>query len=204
MFGWIKTKQHAWYIILTFIIMGVISSAVKQVPVLGGIVEIMIGLSLASVSLMIVRDQHFTFGDLFSPLLSMNRVLKYVILSVFYMAPLMLAISALNFGAESKTISLLVFGFVLAIISTYYAVRFMFFPFVVIEHENAKLKELMKMSYSLTAHQVSSFFLFFVLAILVNVAGMLFFVVGLLVSIPVSMFAIAHLYTKVKDHQLAQ
>ena len=33
-FGWTKTKQHAWFITLTFIIAGIIMSAVKFSPVL--------------------------------------------------------------------------------------------------------------------------------------------------------------------------
>ena len=84
MFGWQKTKQHAWFIVLTFIIASLISHASRFLPVFDFIISMMISLSLVSLSLKIVRDQPFSFADLYYPLLSPKRVIKFIFLELVY------------------------------------------------------------------------------------------------------------------------
>lgn len=181
-FGLAKTKQHAWFIFLTFIIIGIIINSVRFVPFLSLFVSLMAGLSIASISLLISRDQHFTFQDLYKPLLSQRRVLKFIALSVIY------------------ALAVLVGTVLLIIPGIYVAVRFKFFPFIVIENENASLSDLIKMSYKVTDNHFWPVFLFLVFLGLLNFIGLLCLVVGLFVTIPVSLFAAAHMYTKLKEH----
>ena len=180
MFGWAKTKQHAWFIVLTFIISSIIVSAVKFVPVIDAVVSMMVGLSICSLSLLISRDQHFTFEDLYKPLLSAKRVLKFFVLVLLYAV-------AVTIG----TILLVVPGI-------YIATRFKFFPYIVIENENAKLSELIKMSYRLTAGHFWDVFLFLVVVAIVNIIGAALLMVGLFITVPVSIFASAYVYNKLK------
>ena len=183
-FGWAKTKQHAWFIVLTFLIIHIIISAVRFSPLLDFIVSLMVGLSVASISLMISRHQDFSFRDLYMPLLSQRRVLKFIALLFVYCV-------AVGLGA----ILLIVPG-------VYVAVRFKFFPYVVVENEYASLEELVRMSYKVTHGHFWQVFGFLLLAILFNFVGFLCLVVGLFVTIPVTIFATAHVYNKLKEHSM--
>lgn len=183
-FGLAKTQQHAWFIFLTFIIISIILSSVRSVPFFDAVISLMVGLSLASISLMISRNQHFTFQDLYNPLLSQKRVLKFILLTIVYV----IAVAV---------------GTVLFVLpGIYLAVRFKFFPFVVLEHENSSLLDLIKMTYKITENNFWSVFLFLVIMTLLNIAGFLLFVIGLLVTIPMSLFAFAHVYNRLKEHSL--
>lgn len=181
-FGWTKTKQHAWFITLTFIIAGIIMSAVKFSPVLDTVVGLMVGLSLISISMLISRDSTFTFSDLYAPLLSPKRVLKFVALTILYAAAVVVG-----------TVCLIIPG-------VYIATRFKFFPYMVIEHENATIKDLIKMSYKLTQNHFWIVLGFLILATILNIIGALLFLIGLLVTVPVTLFASAHMYNKLKEH----
>jgi uncharacterized membrane protein len=183
-FGWSKTRQHAWFIVLTFIISSIITGAVKFTPFTNIIVCLMAGLSIVSISLQITRDHHFTFRDLYLPLLSPNRVLKFIALTVLYI----LAVSI---------------GTVLFIIpGIYIAVRFKFFPFVVIEHENESIADLIRLSYKTTAHNFWPVFFFLLLGCIINILGALCFIIGLAITIPTTIFAMAHMYDKLKAHAI--
>lgn len=183
-FGLAKTRQHAWFIFLTLIIISIIINSVRFVPFLETFVSLMVGLSLVSISLLISRDQHFTFQDLYKPLLSQKRVLKFIVLAILYV------------------ISVLVGTLLLVVPGIYIAIRFKFFPFVVLENENASLHDLIKMSYKVTENHFWQIFFFLLLIGLVNILGLLLLVVGLLVTIPVSLFALAHVYNKLKEHSM--
>lgn len=211
MFGWAKTQQHAWFIVLSFIIMGILTNSVRFVPVLGIVVPLMAVLSVASISLQIVRNHHFTFADLFYPLLSKNRVLKFLI------GILLLSVVPLSYGIKivfnvmmSSTSNLFgfYFGAILIILSIISTFVFYFFPFVVIEHDDKRFLELVKQSYSIVVGPNFVLILvFFFFLIVINMLGSMFMIMmfrfGLLVTIPVSLFASAHLYTKIKDHHSA-
>lgn len=224
MFGWSKTCQHAWFIFLTFLIIGIITCAtatnlslviLMASPVTGffalsfGVVlALMIALSVCSISLMIARNHHFTFTDLVNPLLSQRRVLKFFALIGFYVLPMLLlafSTAVLVVGAKQGSSSVAIFGMILALIcfvpTVFVAVRFKFFPFVVVEHEHSTVKDLIQMSYKLTENNFWSIFGFLCLAALLNIFGFMLFHVGLLVTIPTTFFAMAHLYDKLKNNE---
>lgn len=184
MFGWAKTKQHAWFIALTFIIAGIIIGAVKFMPVFDTVVGLMVALSIISISILISRDSVFTFSDLYTPLLSPKRVLKFIALTILYALAVVVG-----------TICLIIPG-------VYIATRFKFFPYIAIEHENASIKDLIKMSYKLTQNQFWIVLGFLILATILNLIGALLFVVGLIITVPVTLFASAHMYNKLKEHNI--
>lgn len=184
MFGWAKTKQHAWFVFLTFIIAFIITSAVKFVPVLDAVVSMMVGLSLVSISILIARGHDFSFSDLYRPLLSASRVIKFFVLTLIY--------------AIAVTIGTIL----LVIPGIYIAVRFKFFPYVVLENEHATITDLIKMSYKLTHNHFWVVLAFLIAVTILNILGAMLFVVGLVVTIPVSLFASAHMYNKLKEHAI--
>jgi hypothetical protein len=119
-----------------------------------------------------------------NPLLSYKRVLKTLALTAIY-------------GLA------VVIGTILFIIpGIYIAVRFKFFPYVVIENENASLKDLIKMTYKLSAGHFWILFFFLILATILNILGGLAFVIGLVVTVPVTVFASAYMYIKLKEHAI--
>jgi hypothetical protein len=220
MFGWSKTCQHAWFIFLTFLIIGIISKAVTPNlpggPSMGGflalsfgvVVTLMMVLSVYSISLMIARNHHFTFADLINPLLSQRRVLKFFALIGLLLLPvLLLSFSAavLTIGARQGSPSVAIFGMILSVATLiptiFISVRFKFFPFVVVEHEHSTMKDLIQMSYKLTEGYFWPIFGFLCLAGLLNIAGLIFFRIGLLATLPTTIFAFAHLYDKLKNHE---
>ena len=208
-FGWSKTKQHAWFIVLTFIIISTIISAVKEAFVINIVVALMVALSLASISLTISRGHSFTFNDLFTVFLSQNRVTKFVALSILYSLPALIAGSSFSFvviGIYNQnplfTLSALLVSTLLTIPAIYVTVRYKFFPFVVLEHENASLQDIIKMSYKLTTNHFWLLFAFLTCAAILNIVGAIFMFVGLLITVPTTLFATAHVYNKLKEHSV--
>lgn len=193
-FGWTKTKQHYWFTVLTFIMVTLIINATNHVPLLRTLTSMMAALSIASVSLLIVRNQHFTFESLFAPLLSPKKVCKFIAITALYAIPVLLTAIFLYF-VPAKLASLII-----VIPSVYLAVRLKFFPYMVIEHEDASLRNLIEMSFKLTKNHFWMVFVFLLLLGALNVLGAMFFVVGLLVTVPVSIFATAYVYDRLKEH----
>ncbi len=206
-FGYNKLVQHAWFVFLTGIISSIIVSATIPNPLLVFIVGTMVGLSLVSISLMIVRNHSFSFSDLTTPLLSYKRVLKFFALTSFYMLPVLflsLTGAIIVFGAANGSTSVTIFGLILTmiffVISVFITVRLKFFPYIVIEHEYSSVKDLILMSYKLTQNNFWKLLLFILAAAVLNTLGALFFLVGLVVTVPITAFASAHLYDKFKSH----
>jgi uncharacterized membrane protein len=192
-FGWAKTKQHYWFVVLTFLIGAIITVSTSRIHLLNSIVILLVGLSIASISLQMSRDTPFSFIDLFNPLLSPEKVLKYLILAIVYLIPAIISAVAL-FRTPAHWGSLFVI-----IPSLYIAVRFKFFPYVVIDNEHATVKELIKMSFKLTNNHFWKIFLFLCVAAVINLIGA-FTIVGLLVTIPVTVLATSQVYNKLKEH----
>lgn len=201
-FGWAKTKQHAWFIVLTEIIIGIIMSAVgdmRGANLLCTVVTLMTVLSVASVSLLIARDHHFSFSDLVSPLLSPKKVLRFFAITAIIAVPLIILGTAFVLGVYMHNPVVTVLGIILFFPLVYFSVCFKVYPYVVLEHENTPVIKLMTMTYNLTAPHFFQMLGFLVLATLLNILGALF-VVGLLLTIPMTMFAMAHVYDKLKEH----
>ena len=206
MFGWNKTCQHAWFVFLTFIISSILLTSTLITafvisPFIYTVVVILVFLSLSAISLMIVRNHAFTFADLYHPLLSPRRVLKFSALGLLYIFFLLLVILAFTiFLNPNVTPFGTMLGIIILIPSIVVAIRLQFFPFVVIEHEHSSLTDLVLMSFNLTDNNFWSLLGFTALCTILNVAGIWFYGIGLLVTLPVTTFACAHLYDKFKNH----
>lgn len=215
-FGWAKTKQHAWFITLTFIISSLVINASTGISPVNILVAFMTVLSIVSISLTMSRDQHFTFGDLYMPLLSQRRVLKFVVLAALYIFPVlvvMFSYQLIQQGVMRASAGLFAAGLILSIpaslAAVYTTVRFKFFPFIVIEHEGATISNLIKMSYSFTEGRFVQVLFFLFLATVLNIAPIIVaailgpvFLIGIFLTVPVSVLATAHLYNRIKDHTI--
>jgi hypothetical protein len=184
LFGWEKTVQHYWFSFLTFLLITLLITSIDHVPLLRTIVVLLAALSVVSVSLLIARNHHFTFESLFTPLLSPVKVAKFLILSVVYAIPIILTVVFLYFVPANFL------SFLVVIPCIYIAVKFKFFPYVVIENENASLQNLLKMTLKITDKHFFMVLGFILLVCLLNLA----------ITVPMSLFATAHVYTKLKDH----
>ena len=212
-FAWVKTKQHAWFMACTFVIYAVILSAVMLNPVLEILVALLIALSLLSISFIIVRDQSFNFSDLFNKLRSPNLVIKFLALTVIYVTVVSVlvipfaAASSLAFAAfvagvdiTFKLMLVLATTLVMLVPGIYIAVRFKFYPFVLLENEHLKIVDIIKHTNKITCCAFWQLFFFFIVLAVLNIIGMLAFVVGLFLTVPVSIFAMAHLFRKLEGH----
>jgi uncharacterized membrane protein len=200
-FGWTKTKQHYWFIFLSFLIYAIILSATSHArfPFLNAITLLIVGFSIASITLQISRNHSFTFADLFTPLLSPERVIKYLALAVLYIIPMVLLTAALF--APLFTQSLGKIGAILLMVpAVYLIVRFKFFPYVVLDNEKASIGELIRLSLKITNNHFWKLFLFLSLVAIFNALGAAAAVIGLAVTIPVSIFATVCVYNKLKEH----
>lgn len=179
-FGWAKTKQHAWFIFLTTLGFALIGGATHFIPVLGTVINLMVTLSVISVSVLIAHNHKPTFESLYTPLLSARRVLTFILLTFLY-------------------VLVVILGLILFILpGIYLAVRLKFFPYVLLENPNAKLEDLISMSYSVTKGYFWKIVLFSIMLALLNLCGAILLGIGLLVTIPISLFATAHFYDKMK------
>lgn len=214
-FAWSKTKQHAWFLVCIFIIYAIIMSAVRFVPVLEQVVGLMIVLSILSMAHIIVRDHSFSFEDLFNRLRSPNLVIKFMVLTVIYVAavsifiiPFIAALSV-TLGAiflngfsvlTGKLLMVLVSTLALLIPGIFVSIRFKFYPFVLLENENMNVVDVAKHTYKLTCCAFWQLLGFFITIAVLNTLGFLAFGVGLVLTVPVSILAIAHLFRKLEHH----
>lgn len=214
-FAWSKTKQHAWFLVCTVIIYGIILSAVRMAPVLEQVTIFMVAISMLSISLLIVRNESFSFADLFTKLRSPKLVLTFTALTLIYMlavsvfiipfiAGIIVTISKfLVYGSYilTKRLLLVLFGtMLLALPGIYIAVRFKFFPYVLLENENMSVLEVINETSRLTCCKFWSLLWFFIILFVMNFLGFLLLGFGLIITVPISVFAVAHLYRNLEGH----
>lgn len=214
-FAWSKTKQHAWFLVCTVIIYSVILSAVRMAPVLEQVTIFMVAISMLSISLLIVRNESFSFADLFTKLRSSKLVLTFTALTLIYMlavsvfiipfiAGIIVTISKfLVYGSYilTKRLLLVLFGtMLLALPGIYIAVRFKFFPYVLLENENMSVLEVINETSRLTCCKFWSLLWFFIILFVMNFLGFLLLGFGLIITVPISVFAVAHLYRNLEGH----
>lgn len=214
-FAWSKTKQHAWFLVCSFMIYSVIVSAVRLAPILDVVTALMIGLSVLSMSLIMVRNESFSFADLFNKLKSPKLVINFIVLTVLYgfavslfavpfVAALLVAtklfVSVGTTAFTSKLLMILATTTISLIPAMYIAIRFKFYPYVLLENENMNVLEVIKHTYRITCCNFWSLLWFFIILAVLNTVGALAFGVGLVLTVPVSIFALAHLYRKLEHH----
>jgi hypothetical protein len=212
-FAWSKTKQHAWFIACTFMIYAVIMSAVRFVPLLEQVTGLLVALSMLSISLIIVRNESFSFADLFNKLKSPRLVINFFALTVIYAAAVMIfvlpfvATASITAGTmlaggeiTTKLLTVLLTTLAMLIPGIYIAVRFKMYPYVLLENEHMTIVDVVKHTYKLTCCAFWQLFLLLIALTILNIVGALAFVVGLALTIPVSIFAFAHAFRKLEGH----
>ena len=222
-FAWAKTKQHAWFLACSFMIYGIIMSAsmdvvifrgeaFKAIGFFGSLVAALIALSLMSISLIIVRNESFSFADLFNRLKSPRLVTNFLGLTILYVGAISCLIipflavleSVRRNGSDIFASSLLLVLFVITAamfaLGIYGSIRFKFYPYVLLENEYMTIVEVIKHTKKITCCAFISLFSFFIILAVINVLGFLAFGVGLLITVPISVFAVAHLYRKLEGH----
>ncbi len=214
-FAWSKTKQHAWFLACMFVIYAVIMSAVRLVPFLEQLTALLCALSLLSMSLIMVRDGSFSFEDMFNRLRSPNLVVKFLVLTVIYVAAVsvfiipFIAAMSITIGSvflngfsalNGKLLMVLLTTTLMFVPAIYIAIRFKFYPYVLLENENMKIVDIIKHAYRLTCCAFWQLLGFFVIVAVLNTLGFLAFGVGLILTIPVSVMAVAHLFRRLEHH----
>lgn len=213
-FGWSKTRQHAWFLACTAMIYMLIMSAAKFTPGFDILVAILLSLSLLSLSLTIAKNESFTFSDLFNRLRSPHLVLKFLALTVVYIAAVsvlvMPFIAAMTISAGAmfmgqvvatgKLIALTTVTFILFVAGIYVSVCYKFYPYVLLENEHMSLVNIIKHTQKITCCNFWPLFAFLVMVSLLNIVGILLFGFGLIITLPISVFAFAHVYRKLEVH----
>jgi len=94
-------------------------------------------------------------------------------------------------------------GLVLLILpGIYFALRFFFVPYLVIDRKLLPVQAL-KESWRITEGHLGELFLFLLALIAINLVGAIVLLVGLLVSIPVTMLAVVHAY-RTLEHRASE
>ena len=205
--AWSKTKQHAWFLVCTFLIAAILCSAVALNPLLETVVGLLVALSLVSIALMIVRNHGFSFEDLYKPILVPKMVCHFLILSLI--AIVVIGICAIpviglivTLYKVPSIVSNVYFALTpLLLIAVFVSVRFKFFPFVVLDNPNASIKELITRSYRLTRGYFWQTLGFLLLIALFNVLGIMT-IIGFILTVPISLFAAAYYYEKLREHTI--
>lgn len=193
-FGWETTKSN-FSLLLSLLIISALVSIVpdviaKMVPetVWGSSVYWLVW--IAAVALGFVIDVSLIFimlrfvdkeGVKVSMIFSQYRLtFRYVIAAVFY-------------GL------MVVFGLILLIVpGIYFALRYQFYAYALVDKQ-ADIFESFKISASLTEGEKLALLRFFLILVLINIAGALVFLVGLFVTMPLSMLSYAYVYRKLSS-----
>ena len=213
-FAWAKTRQHAWFLACTAVIYGLIMSAAKFTPVFDVLVALLLSLSLLSISLAMVKNESFTFADLFNKLRSPRLVLHFIALTALYVlvvcaltlpfiAAMTVSFGAVFFGAavaSGKLIALATVTFILFCVGVYVSVCYKFFPYVLLENEHMSLTHIIKHTRKITCCNFWPLFVLLILLSLFNVVGAMLAGLGLIITVPMSVFALAHVYRKLEAH----
>ena len=188
-------------------------SAVRLVPVLDMVVAMLVAFSMLSMSLIIVRNESFSFADLFNKIRSPRLVINFFALTVLYCAVVSLLIvpfvitSSLAIGAflagvafNTKLLTVLAVTTALLIPGIFVVVRFKFYPYVLLENENLDIIQIIIKTHKLTCCATWAIFKLLVVLTVLNLAGFLAFGVGLVLTVPISVFAFAHAFRKLEGH----
>ena len=102
-----------------------------------------------------------------------------------------------NYFVASLLFSLAVMGgcILLIVPGIILAVRLGFYPYLIIDR-NMTIMESLKQSFEVTKGSTMDLFLFGIVAVIVNLVGLVCLLVGLLVTVPVTMIATAYVYRK--------
>lgn len=216
-FGWLKTKQHYWFLLCTFVIYGIAASAVERTGWFEVLICLLAGLSLVSMSLVIAKNESFDFSTLFDKLRIPRVVIKFLLLTLLYViaiaiflvpfvASMVVMGNSLASGLSLSNLPARLFGVIfvtalLTIPAIIVSVRFKFYPYVLIENDHLSFVDTIKHTFKLTQGYFWKIFTFLILISIFNILGAMS-VIGLLLTIPISVFAMAHFYRHLAGHHI--
>ncbi len=183
-FGWQKTKEHFWFLLLVMAGSTVISGILKSMShgngdmgfagVISFLFQVVVSVGTIAIALKIVRGKEFGFSDF---RVSFEVFWKYIVTSILL---------GLLVGA----------GMILLIIpGIYFAIRYGLATYLVVDKHLGPL-EAMKRSALITGGNKWKLFEFLLIVIGVNILGALALLVGLVVSIPTTFIAGVWVYNE--------
>lgn len=176
--AWHTTKKNAWFLAVIFFISATIMMITRHTGIIGGLINILLGISIINVSLVIANGKTPTYLDTISSFKNYKIFWHYLISSIL-------------------CVLIVLVGLILFILpGIYLAVRLQFYKFLIISDENLGPVAALKKSMKMTKGYFWKLFGFILAIILLNIIGLLVFIVGLAVTIPVSVLATAFLYKK--------
>jgi hypothetical protein len=212
--AWNKLQAHAWYLFTIYFIAAVIMSAVSRAGIIQFAVCVGLSIALLGVTLKLIKGDTPTYQDLLAHFKNYKTPLHYTLATIAYTLILLA-----GFGATVATLSVLAAGFVPGALFTaksyvvvalaslflfavfYFAMRFQFYKFLVIEHENMTAIQSLKKSMEITRGHFLKITGFFVSLLVLNIIGALSFGIGLIVTIPLSVTAYTLVYKKLVSEE---
>lgn len=192
-FGWTQFKTHAWFLIGMTLFTVAVSLLVGSISdehsmfgstigsLLSMAISILITISWRTVSLRYANNQLVAFKDFFS---RYDIFWKYLGASIVYF---LIVIGGL--------ILLIVPGII-------WAIKYQMYGYLIID-KGMGIKESLRESGKLTKGVRGKLLWFAIVCGAVNLLGMILFGVGLLVTMPLVMIAAAHVYTRLKNTEIA-
>lgn len=187
-FGFHQYKKYASFVIgamLTFFVLAVIPQVyfmlrVPDPPTTKAqfisfaltVIQLFLSLGFTKIMLLLIQDEFVEVADMFN---NFRPFLSYFIASFLY--------------GIAVTLGVLL----LVIPGIFIAIRFQFFPYFILEDEVSSFTALRK-SYILSQNLTLDLFLFGVVVVVLNVAGILFFGVGIILTYPLTTMATAIIY----------
>jgi len=168
----------------------------------------LIYLGLIRISLRFYDNEKPRLSELFS---QYRLVVKFLIASIFYGLIFLIifiivggvyfiinsTLRALDFEPIVNTLFSLIMFFLAIIIGAFFFIKFMFFPYVLVD-QNAGIIESLRRSFIITngITNIIDLIVFLLLLVIINLIGALALLVGLLLTIPMTQLALAFVYRK--------
>ncbi len=186
--GWETTKKNLGFLLVVFVIVftisifvGIIQQQVKDsvelslaIRILNYVVQLFVGIGLASISLKLIDGKKASFEDLYS---HYNLVLNYAVASILY-GLIVLA------------------GYILLIVpGIVWTIKYQFYSYFVVDKGMGPLEAIKASGRATQGHKMHLFGFSWV-ALGVMILGLIAVFVGLLVAVPVVMLATAYIYRR--------
>lgn len=191
-FGWEVFKKKPWFLIGVILVIFFINSIPNTITeqlrsddyslilaLIGlafWILNMLVSLGGIKISLALTDGKKAEFADLFN---GYSLLINFILASILYAL-------------------IVVFGMVLLIVpGIIFAIMFHFYSYLIVD-KNMSPVDALKESKKLTSGSKWQLFLFGLVLLLLNVAGVLALLVGLLITVPVTMIAYAYVFRKLQ------